>query len=112
MVLECDEFDEKDALKGITFEAFKSFNKILIKKLKMEICWKILRHFDYNDELRIVRDLWDDNSIEDEELEEARAFELKNDCLKFLTTIFRTQMPSRSHKIDVAAVDKIFATTE
>ena len=96
LVLECDEFDEKDALKGITFEAFKSFNKILIKKLKMEICWTILRYFGYDNELRITRDLWDDNSITDEELAEARAFELKKDSLKFLTTIFRTQMPSRS----------------
>ena len=54
LVLECDEFEEKDAIKGITFEAFKTFNRILIKKLKMEICWTILRYFGYDNELRIV----------------------------------------------------------
>ena len=52
-MLECDEFEEKDALKGITFEAFKTFHKILIKKLKMEICWTILRYYGYDNDLRI-----------------------------------------------------------
>ena len=52
-MLECDEFEEKEALKGITFEAFKTFHKILIKKLKMDICWTILRYYGYDNELRI-----------------------------------------------------------
>ena len=112
MVLECDEFEEKDAIKGITFEAFKTFNKILIKKLKMEICWTILRYFGYDNELRVVRNLWDDASIPNEDLEEARAFELKKDCLTFLATIFKTNSVARSQKIDLGAIDKIFATTE
>ena len=41
-------------MKGINFYAFKAFQKILIKKLKMEICWTILRYFGYDNDLRIV----------------------------------------------------------
>ena len=89
-MLECDEFEEKDALKGITFEAFKTFHKILIKKLKMDIVWTILRYYGYDNELRIFSNIWDDESIPNEDLEEARAFELKRDCLTFLATIFKT----------------------
>ena len=66
----------------------------------MEVCWTILRYFGYDNELKIVKNLWDDGSIPDEDLAEARAFELKKDCLQFLATIFRTHRPSRS-KIDV-----------
>ena len=54
MVLECDDFDEQTALKGITFEAFKTSQKVLIKKLKMEICWTILRYYGYDNELHLV----------------------------------------------------------
>lgn len=54
LVLECDDFDAAEAEKGITFEAFKTFQKVLIKKLKMEICWTILRYFGYDNDLRIV----------------------------------------------------------
>lgn len=56
--------------------------------------------------------MWDDASIPNEDLEEARAFELKKDCLTFLATIFKTNSVSRSQKIDLGAIDKIFATTE
>lgn len=62
----------------------------------MEICWIILRHFGYDNDLRIVSSLWDDKSISDEDLEEAHAFELKKDALTFLSTIFKTHMTSRS----------------
>jgi hypothetical protein len=78
----------------------------------MEICWTILRYFGYDNELRILQNLWDDKSIPDEDLEQARAFELKKDCLTFLATIFRTHTHSRSQKIDLAAVERVFATTE
>jgi len=111
-VLETHDFDASEAEKGITFKAFKSFQRILIRKLKLEICWTILRYYGYDNDLRIVEGLWDDGSIPDEELEEARAFELKKDCLVFLATIFKTHTTSRSRMIDVAAVDRVFATTE
>jgi len=45
-------------------------------------------------------------------LERARAFELKKDCLTFLTTLFKSHTSSRSRNIDLSAVEKIFATTE
>lgn len=109
---ECDEFDEQQARKGITCEAFKTFQKILICKLKMEICWIILRHFGYDNELKIVSNLWDDKSIADEELEMAHAFELKNDALTFLSTIFKTHTSSRAQKMDLASAERVFATTE
>ena len=112
LVLECDDYDATEAEKGITFEAFKTFQKILIKKLKMEVCWTILRYFGYDNELRIVRSLWDDGTISDETLAEARAFELKKNCLTFLSTTFKTHKARNSRRMDLAAVDKVFATTE
>lgn len=112
LVEECDEFDEQQARKGITCDAFKTFQKILICKLKMEICWIILRHFGYDNELKIVSSLWDDKSITDAQLEKAHAFELKNDALAFLSTIFKTHTSSRSQKMDLASAERVFATTE
>ena len=56
--------------------------------------------------------MWDDKSIPDEDLEQARVFELKKDCLTFLATIFRTHTQSRSQRIDLAGVERVFATTE
>ena len=54
LVLECDEYDETQAVKGVNFEAFCAFQRILIRKLKMEICWTVLRYFDYDDQLNIL----------------------------------------------------------
>ena len=99
-------------MKGINFYAFKAFQRILIKKLKMEICWTILRYFGYDNDLRIVKSLWDDGSIAEADLVSGRAFELKRDSLVFLSTIFKTHAPTRSKRIDVPAIEKIFATTE
>ena len=97
----------------MTFEAFKTFHKVLIRKLKIQVSWTILRYYGYDSDLRIVRNLWDDGSITDEVLDGARAFELKRECLAFLSTIFKShKASSRSQKIDLAAIDKIFATTE
>ena len=112
LVLECDDYDTHEAEKGITFEAFKTFQKILIKKLKMEVCWTILRYFGYDNDLRLLRNLWDNDSISQDVIERARAFELKKECLTFLATLFKSHTSSRSRKIDISAIDKIFATTE
>ena len=76
LVHECDEYDEQQAAKGVNFEAFCAFQRILIRKLKMEICWAILRYFDYDDQLNIVQTKWDDESIPDNDLENARSLEL------------------------------------
>ena len=50
------------------FEALKTFNRILISKLKMETCWTILRYFGYGDNLRLNPSLYSCNSISEEEL--------------------------------------------
>ena len=68
LVAECEDFDEDQALKGVTYEAFKTFMKILIRKLKMEVCWTILRWFKYDDKLQIDEKEWDDGTIDDNEL--------------------------------------------
>lgn len=52
LINECGaEFDELIAQKGLNYEAFKNFNRILIQKIKLHICWTLLRHFGYNDKL-------------------------------------------------------------
>jgi hypothetical protein len=53
LVAECDDYDEQTAEKGVNFAAFKTFQKILIRKLKMEICWCVLRFFGYDNSLLI-----------------------------------------------------------
>ena len=77
IVNECDDYDESKALRGINFEALKTFNRILISKLKMETCWTILRYFGYGDNLRLNPSLYSCASISEEDLAESRAVELK-----------------------------------
>lgn len=97
---ECDEYDEQQAAKGVNFEAFCAFQRILIRKLKMEICWAILRHFDYDDQLNIVQHKWDDETISDQVLEEARSFELRPSSKAFLVDLFNTHKNDRSQVFD------------
>lgn len=66
LVAECDDFDDEESIKGVNFESFKTFNRILIRKLRMEICWTILRFFGYDNDLLIKEELWNDKSIPDE----------------------------------------------
>lgn len=109
LVLECEDFDEVQAQKGITFEAFKAFQKILIRKLKMEVCWSILRYYGYDDQLHLVRELWDDQTIPNETLEKARSFELKKSAVDFLVTLFKTYMNENSKKFDHKSLENVFA---
>ena len=88
LVLECTDFDEAQSSQGITFEAFKTFMRILIRKLKMEVCWTILRYFNYEDSLEIVPSVCDDKTISESTLVGARSFELKPSAVDFLVTIF------------------------
>jgi hypothetical protein len=53
LVAECEDYDEAMAIKGVTFEAFKTFQKIIIRKLKMETSWQILRFFGYDNSLKL-----------------------------------------------------------
>lgn len=50
----------------------------------MEICWTILRFFGYDNSLLIKQELWDDKTMKESELKEARCFELKKGSADFL----------------------------
>jgi hypothetical protein len=112
LVRECEDFDETQALKGITFEAFKTFNKILIRKLKMEICWKILRHYGYDDNLQLETALVEDNTVPLSLLTSSRSIELTQSCVQFLVQMFKAQASPKSNKLDCQALDRVFYPTE
>lgn len=84
LAAECDDYTEEESQKGINFPAFMTFQKILIRKLKMEICWTILRFFGYSNSLEIKDELWDDHTIAENELSGARCFEIKKGAIDFL----------------------------
>jgi len=44
--------------------------------MKGQTCWKILKHFGYDSNLKIRKQNWDDKSLTDEVLKTARSFEL------------------------------------
>jgi hypothetical protein len=81
LVRECEDFDEAQANKGITFEAFKAMQNIMLRKLKMEVPWKILRYFGYDNALNIERSLWDDQTVSDEDIKQASSIELQQGCV-------------------------------
>jgi hypothetical protein len=85
---ECQDFDETHAIKGVSFEAFKALQKVLIQKMKQQTCWTILRHFGYNDKLQIRENLWDDGSIKDEELYSCKNIEVAKDANSYLKKLF------------------------
>ena len=43
----------------------------------MEVCWTILRWFKYDDKLQVDEKEWDDGSITEQDLQQARSFELR-----------------------------------
>ena len=61
----------------------------------MEICWTILRHFGYDNTLKIRQDLWDEHSLSDNELDSARSFELTKASADFLCGLYKMEY---SHK--------------
>ena len=64
--------------------------RVLMRKLKMEVCWTVLRYFNYDDELQIVKHVcWDDKSMDNSMLTMARSFELKKPAFDFLITMFK-----------------------
>jgi hypothetical protein len=83
-----DEYDESKALKGIDFEAFKTFMKRYIQKMKGQTCWELLRYFGFDSNLQLKRQLIDDNSIPDEVIQTARSFELTAETIAFLQKLF------------------------
>ena len=55
----------------------------------MEICWAILRYFGYDNNLDIKQELWDDNTITEQDLQESRSFELHTACSEYLAGLFK-----------------------
>ena len=66
----------------------------------MDISWIMLRHYGYTNELKINRIHWDDKTIKDEDLIKARSFELTNDGVYFLVTLYKGQTRQGSSKFD------------
>lgn len=83
-----DDIDKAAEVKGIDFEAFKTFMKKYIQKMKGQTCWKILKHFGYDAHLQIRRQIWDDKSISEEVMKTARSFELQPECMLYLRKLF------------------------
>jgi|LakMenEpi03Aug12_release.lakeMendotaPanAssembly.Ray.scaffolds.fasta_scaffold373468_1 hypothetical protein len=61
----------------------------------MQICWAILRHFGYDNNLQIKQELWDDHTVNDSELENARSFELTKVAVDFLCSLFKAEYSAR-----------------
>ena len=44
-------YDESKAMKGFNFEGFKILMKKSIQKMKGQMCWRLLKHFGYENTL-------------------------------------------------------------
>lgn len=108
LIAECEDFDETMAVKGITFEAFKAFQRIIIRKLKMDISWQILRSFGYNDNLELCEEIWNDHTVPQNELDSARSFELTTGATDFLAGLHR-RFEVRNI-FDQASAERVFMT--
>ena len=62
--------------------------KKYIQKMKGQTCWKLLKHFEYDTNLSIKKQFWDDKSISEEVLCTARSFELTKNAIQYLKKIF------------------------
>ena len=56
--------------------------------------------------------LWDDRSLEEDVLRKARSFELKNECVEFLITLYQTFSHGKQKMFDLVSLEKVFATIE
>ncbi len=83
---------------------------MLILKLKQQTCWKILRHFGYDDQLQIREQMWDDQSIGEQDLENCRSVELTKEATTYLKRLFEAYK-SENNRLNLSGMEKIFATT-
>ena len=67
----------------------------MIRKLKMQTSWQILRHYGYDNSLQLRESLWDDHSIGGAELDSARSFELTKGASEFVCQLYRTYESKR-----------------
>jgi len=80
----------------------------LIRKLKIDICWTILRFFGYANNLEIHQHLWDDNTIPN--LEQTRCFDLKKSAVEFLLSLYRAES-SQFGRFDQESLLRVLKTT-
>ena len=78
----------------------------------MEICWKILRHFGYDDKLSLEQGLIEDNTVSSDALSASRSIELNQGCVLFLVKMFKANENPKTNKLDMQAIDRVFAPTE
>lgn len=57
--------------------------------MKVQTCWKLLKHFGYDSNLQIKKQIWDDKSINEELFMHARSFEMTTITVKYLKKIFQ-----------------------
>ena len=57
------DFDRARDIKGINFEAFMLFMRRCIQKMKTQTCWRLLKYYGYDSQLRLKPALWDDKTI-------------------------------------------------
>jgi Ras family protein T1 len=88
---------------GVTFGGFLVLQKLLIKKLNGNVCWSLLRHFGFNDELELELDFR-------LELQPAQSVELSPDTCAFLTVLFESY--STDGRLTLAGLQDIFSTVE
>ena len=104
------DFDRAREIKGINFENFKLFMTKFITKMKGQTCWRMLKHFGYDNKLRLKKSLWDDGSISESQLKSARSFELQPEGMLYLSKIFKSHSIDVNGKqyLDQAGIEKIF----
>ena len=86
-------------MKGINFDAFQSLMTKFIQKMKTQTCWKLLKHFGYDSNLQIKKQIWDDKSIFEDVFTTSRSFEMTNVTVTFLKKIFK-QYANSNNKLN------------
>ncbi len=112
LIQECQAYDLDQAKSGVSFEAFKALQKVLIMKMKQQTCWTILRFFGYNDKLEINESDIIDGFLTEEELLEIRNIELSDDAINYLRRIFEAYKNREKGKLTEKDMERIFATLE
>lgn len=77
--------------------------------MKGQTSWKLLKHFGYDSNLQLKKQVWDDKSVSDEILRTARSFELREIGIAYLKKLFN-MYENQAHRLDQNGIDKVFGT--
>ena len=120
---ECNSYTPEIAKKGLNFESFKTFLKILILKQKQKGCWTMLRFYNYNDELKIKESYFTDqyicyilyiyiyillNRLDLDSIRVGDRFELSEKGQEYVEGVFKQY--SREEYLDRAGIEEIFSS--